>query len=59
MVLGVLLLSSSLNGNESYILLYDCNYLGTSVGCRVRMVMLLDVKEHEFMERKWIIYPVI
>ena len=45
--------------NESYILLYDCNYLGPSVGCTVRMVMLLDVKEHEFMERKWIIYPVI
>ncbi len=32
--------------NQSYILFYDCNYLGTSVGCPVRMVMLLDVKEH-------------
>jgi hypothetical protein len=35
------------------------NYLGTSVGCPVRMVMLLEVKEHAFMERKWIIYLVI
>jgi hypothetical protein len=50
---------SSWNGNESYILLYDCNNLGTSVGSPVRMVMLLDVKEYEFMERKWIIYHAI